>query len=119
MVVDDDPSLLGFTARYLARLGYAVIACQSVEKAWGHHEQAPGFHAILVDGTMPSLDGEELGTKLVRADSRVRLILMSGYPCPLEHLEAIAPGRIAFLLKPFTPSLLASTVKRAVAAVEG
>ena len=116
MVVDDDFSLLGFTARYLTRLGYMVTACQTAEKAWALWQQSPGFHAVLVDGTLPALDGEDLAVKLVRSDPQVRLILMSGYLCPLDHLEGIAPGRVSFLHKPFTPGLLAKTVKRAVEA---
>ncbi|MEO7650324.1 MAG: response regulator [Bryobacteraceae bacterium] len=115
MVVDDDFSLLGFTARYLARLGYAVSACQTPDKAWTLWQQSAGFHAVLVDGTLPALDGENFALKLVQADAEVRVILMSGYFCPLDRLELLAPGRVFFLPKPFTPALLAKTVKQAVA----
>jgi DNA-binding NtrC family response regulator len=33
-------------------------------------------------------------------------------------LEAVAPGRVAFLLKPFTPEMLATAVRRLLAAEE-
>jgi len=34
MVVDDDPALLGFTCKYLSRLGYSVVPYRSSEEAW-------------------------------------------------------------------------------------
>jgi CheY-like chemotaxis protein len=42
----------------------------------------------------------------------------SGYPVDITALEAAAPGRVAFLHKPFTPEMLAAAIRRMLAAQE-
>jgi hypothetical protein len=39
----------------------------------------------------------------------------SGYPVDVSTLEAAAPGRVAFLLKPFTAEMLADCIRRMIA----
>ena len=117
MVVDDDPALLGFTCKYLSRLGYSVVSYRSSEEAWKHFETSgAGYSIVLIDLTMPSISGERLLRMMLKVNPEIGLILTSGFPFDAESLLDPAPVRIAFLHKPFTPAMLAETVERLVRA---
>jgi CheY-like chemotaxis protein len=60
---------------------------------------------------MPGSSLSELAGEIL-AGPNVRLIVASGYPVDTSGLEAAAPGRVAFLHKPFTPEMLAAAVRR-------
>jgi DNA-binding NtrC family response regulator len=119
LIVDDEPALLKMMSVYLGRLGYAVITANTTEKAWTEVEAAPaGFAVAVLDATMDGLSMEELATRILRANSTVHVLTASGYPVDMTTLQAVAPGRVAFLHKPFTPEMLAAAVRRMLAAQE-
>ena len=113
LIVDDEPPLLKMMSAYLSRLGYTVTTSSSTEDAWKEVEAAPGgFDAAVLDGTMPGMSLEELVRQLVRANPAIAVIAASGYAVDMAAVEAAAPGRAAFLLKPFSPEMLAEAVRR-------
>ena len=119
LIVDDEPALLKMMSVYLGRLGYAVITANTTEKAWTEVEAAPAeFSVAVLDATMDGLSMEELAGRILRSNSTVHVLAASGYPVDMTTLEAAAPGRVAFLHKPFTPEMLAAAVRRMLAAQE-
>ena len=113
MIIDDDVSLLGFTSKYLTRLGHSVTTFRSGEAAWKEFGAAGADYAlVLIDLFLAGLSGKKVSEMILNASLDVRLILMSGYPIdPIELLEA-DPDRTAFLQKPFTPAMLTEAVDR-------
>jgi FixJ family two-component response regulator len=61
---------------------------------------------------------EELALQMLDANPSLRVIAASGYPVDMSRLETAAPGRVAFLHKPFTPEMLADSVRRMLASEE-
>ena len=119
LIVDDEPSLLKMLSAYLRRLGYAVVAAGSTEKAWAEVEAAPHAFALAVlDATMSGIRMEDLAARMLAADPRLCVIAASGYPVDIAMLQAAAPGRVMFLHKPFSPEMLGSTVRRMIATQE-
>jgi len=119
LLVDDEPALLKMVGAYLGRLGYSVTAANSTAQAWEEVEAAPGSFAVaMLDGTMPGLSMTDLATRLLNANPSLRVLTASGYPVDISVLEAAAPGRVEFLQKPFTPEMLADTIRRMLAAQE-
>jgi two-component system cell cycle sensor histidine kinase/response regulator CckA len=119
LLVDDEPALLKMVAAYLSRLGYAVTAANTTDKAWEEMEASPASFAVAVlDATMPGLSMVDLATRLLNANASLRVLTASGYPVDITALEAAAPGRVAFLLKPFTPEMLAAAIRRMLATQE-
>lgn len=117
MVIDDDPSLLGFTAKYLTRLGYTVATYRNSEQAWKEFSApAANYALVLVDLSMAGLSGAQLSQMMLSSNPAVRLIVMSGYPFDTAELSEAGPDRLAFLHKPFTPAMLAETVDRLIGA---
>jgi DNA-binding NtrC family response regulator len=119
LLVDDDHSLLKMMGVYLGRLGYSVTLANSTEQAWAEVEAAPSGHDIAVlDGSMSGLSMEDLALKMLRANRSLGVVAASGYSVDTTAVEAAAPGRVAVLLKPFAPEMLAAAVRRMLAAQE-
>ncbi len=119
LIVDDEPPLLKMMSMYLGRLGYRVSTCDATDKAWEQVSAAPSSFALAVlDGSMPGMTMEELATRILGSDPSVCVLSASGYPVDISRLEALAPGRVAFLLKPFSPESLAKVVRGLLAKEE-
>jgi two-component system cell cycle sensor histidine kinase/response regulator CckA len=113
LLVDDEPTLLKMMAVYLGRLGYSVKTANTTEQAWADFEAAPDRYAVAVlDATMPGIPLHDLARKMLAASPAARILAASGYPMDLSALAAEAPDRVEFLQKPFTPEMLAATVRR-------
>jgi DNA-binding NtrC family response regulator len=119
LIVDDEPTLLKMLTVYLRRLGYAVVAAGSTEKAWEEVAAAPhAFALVVLDSTMTGIPMVELAARMLAADPRLCVIAASGYPVEMAVLEAAAPGRVMFLQKPFSPAMLGGAVRRMIATQE-
>ena len=117
--MDDEPALLKMMSVYLGRLGYPVETSGSTDDAWTRVEADPFAYAVAVlDATMPGLSLAELAANMLHASPSLRIVAASGYPVDMAELEAAGPGRAVFLPKPFTPEMLASLVRRMLAAQE-
>jgi len=119
LIVDDEPSLLKMMNAYLERVGYTVTALCTTEAAWQEVEGGPSrFDLALIDASMEGKPIPELARHLLLANPAMTVIATSGYPVDMAALEEAAPGRVAFLLKPFTPAALAQAVRRMIGAQE-
>ena len=113
LLVDDEPPLLKMMSTYLTRLGYAVTTCATTEGAHAQFLAAPdGFDIAVIDATMAGLSLVELSRRMLEGNPAIRVLGASGYPVDMSALEASAPGRVAFLHKPFTPQMLAASLRR-------
>jgi CheY-like chemotaxis protein len=117
MVIDDDPGLLGFTCKYLSRLGYPVVAYRNSDEAWSQfNASASTWALVVIDASLPGLSGLQLARMILNANPAVRVVLTSGYPFDSQKLLELSPDRAAFLHKPFTPVMLAEAVERLIGA---
>ena len=123
LLVDDEPTLLRLVSSYLGRLGYSVTVANTTEKAWAEMEAAIAdesqrYSVALIDATMAGTPLHELAARMLSASDSLRVIAWSGYPVDIAPLEEIAPGRVAFLHKPFIPGKLAAALRRMLASQE-
>lgn len=115
-MVDDEQQLLKVLTRYLARLGYGVVASGSTDDAWEHIQADPHSYALaLIDATMPGMSARELTRRILEANPRIHVIAASGYPMTPEEFAPFDSARVSFLHKPFTPDVLAEMLKRLAA----
>ncbi|HWB86655.1 MAG TPA: response regulator [Bryobacteraceae bacterium] len=113
LIVDDEPSLLKMMSVYLKRIGYDIFTAASTERALAMLGSDPqGFSLAVIDATMPGMRMEELAERALATSPALRVIAASGYPVDMGVLEAVAPGRVLFLHKPFSPEMLAAAVRR-------
>lgn len=119
LIVDDEPPLLRMMSLFLGRLGYSVTTADATDKAWAVVEADPSaFEVAVLDGSMAGMSMEELASHMLSANPSMCILTASGYPVDMTALSARAPGRVAFLLKPFTPQSLAAAVGGLLAAQE-
>jgi two-component system cell cycle sensor histidine kinase/response regulator CckA len=119
LIVDDEPPLLRMMSLYLGRLGYTVTTADATDVAWELVEADPSAFAVAVlDGSMVGMSMEELASRMLSANPSLCILTASGYPVDMTVLSAQAPGRVAFLLKPFSPESLAKAVRRLLGAEE-
>ena len=119
LIVDDEPPLLKMISVYLERLGHLVVTADTTEEAWAAAEGTqPEFSVAVLDATMTGLSMQDLALRMLGASPSLRVIATSGYPVNMAAIQAAAPGRVMFLPKPFTPEMLASAVRRMLAAQE-
>jgi two-component system cell cycle sensor histidine kinase/response regulator CckA len=113
LLVDDEPALLKMMSVYLERRGFSVTTSSSTDRAAALAEEQPRAFAVAVlDATMAGLSMEDLALRLLRQNPSLHVLAASGYPVDMSALEAAAPGRVAFLHKPFTPEMLVAAVRR-------
>jgi CheY-like chemotaxis protein len=101
-VVDDDALIRQVTQLLLTKLGFTpVIANDGLEGVAAFREHANTLRAVLLDLTMPGMDGFEAHAEMHRHNAGVPVILMSGFSQKLSKLppEAIHPAGV--LAKPF------------------
>ncbi|HUH63406.1 MAG TPA: response regulator [Terracidiphilus sp.] len=117
LLVDDEPALLKMMSVYLQRRGFAVTTSSSTDEASAMIDAQPLMYSVAVlDATMAGLSMEDLALKMLQANPSLRVLAASGYPVDMSRLEVAAPGRVGFLHKPFTPEMLADSVRRMIAA---
>jgi two-component system, cell cycle sensor histidine kinase and response regulator CckA len=117
LIVDDEPPLLKMMSVYLGRLGYSVTTADSTDDAWKLVEAEPAaYSAAVLDGSMPGMTMEELAKNLLLANPKLCVLGASGYLVDTSALAALAPGRVDFLHKPFTPEMLAAALRSLLAA---
>jgi CheY-like chemotaxis protein len=107
LVVDDEEVVRNVAARILESLGFSVVTAadgrDGVDRVLSAEQP---FVAILMDLTMPQLDGVAAFEELQRAEQGAPVILMSGYS-EQDAVERFAgKGLAGFLQKPFTPEMM-------------
>jgi CheY-like chemotaxis protein len=102
LVVDDEETVRTVSARMLESLGMrTLIARDGVDGLRVFRENADLISLVLLDLTMPHMDGAETYRELRRVKPEVSVIVMSGFN-ENEAREQFAGKRIAgFLQKPF------------------
>ena len=69
-----------------------------------------GADLILMDITMPDMDGIEAVKKIRELDKDVPIIMVSAMGQKMKVIEAIEAGATSFIVKPYKPEQLMSAV---------
>lgn len=113
LVVDDEDLVLRVVSRALRGAGYDTLCTMDGEDAVARLAAEPDrFAAVVLDLTMPGLDGREVFDRLVRAKPGIPVLLISGYPEAEAALRFGADRPAAFLRKPFEVRELRAWVAR-------
>ena len=102
LLVDDHEAVRSVGKRMLERLGFTVLTADDGREALETYAAIPQrFDCVLLDLTMPRMDGVECFRELRRIDGSVRVVLSSGYD-ELDVAQRFAGKRPAgFIQKPF------------------
>jgi len=98
-IVDDDPAVLNGLSRLLRSAGLNVQTFLSPEEFLSHHDpQAPG--CLILDVSMPGLNGLELQEALKNGGSTIPIIFLTGHGTVPASVQAMKRGALDFLAKP-------------------
>jgi two-component system cell cycle sensor histidine kinase/response regulator CckA len=113
LVADDEPEVLATVENVLRHHGYQTVAARNGQEAVERFAANPDlFAAVVLDLTMPGLDGAEALRKIRLISPKAPVLLMSGYSSQSVTDRLQGMPRIEFLQKPFTrTSLLAGLAK--------
>jgi two-component system cell cycle sensor histidine kinase/response regulator CckA len=113
LVVDDEQSVREVGRRMLEGLGFSVIWAADGEGAVAAYRRArESIRAVLLDMTMPVMNGEETFIALERINPEVKVVLCSGYTQEDAMERFAGRGLAGFLQKPFVARDLVSLLRR-------
>ncbi len=102
LLVDDEESIRGIACDMLTGFGFKVYkACDGAEAVVAYHMHRHEIQMVLMDLTMPKVDGVQAFEKLREISPDVPILLMSGYTQHERVPELVKKGRAGFIHKPF------------------
>lgn len=116
LVVDDEEPVRWVASKALQKMGFEVItAADGQEGVAMFREQAGKIAAILLDMTMPNMDGTEAFREIRKISRDVPVVLTSGYD-PKDALVSMEGENFSgFLQKPFKLAMLQKSMRDVLA----
>jgi len=112
LVVDDEESVRQVASSMLSRLGFSVLtAADGIDGVETFRARANEIDLVILDMTMPRLDGPDTLRELRRIRPDVAVLLCSGYTEQIAAEQLSEAGVAGFLQKPFLLDRLASKLR--------
>jgi two-component system KDP operon response regulator KdpE len=108
LVIDDDRSLVELLADYLSRAGHEVTGAPDGQRGLAA-AAATDPDLVILDVTMPGLDGWQTLSRLRAADA-VPVIMLTARGDEAEILRGFAAGADDYVTKPFSFAQLAARI---------
>lgn len=113
LVVDDEEAVRGLVRRMLEMMGFTVrTACDGREGVNVFRNEAQQIQLVLLDMTMPHLDGPETFRELRRLRNDVKVVLSSGYNEHSAISQFAGKGLVGFIQKPYSYDELQGVVRK-------
>ena len=112
LVVDDEASVLGVSSKMVRRLGFDVLTARDgLEAVELYRARGAGISLVLLDLTMPRMNGEEALAELRALDPEVRVVLASGYDENDILARFAGKGLAGSIQKPYTMDRLGAVLR--------
>lgn len=112
LVVDDEPMVRFVMTTVLSSTGFTVLEAEDGQEALDiFRRHVEEIRAVLLDLSMPRMDGEETYAELRRLSSGVPIVLLSGYNEKDSVNRFPAEALAGFLAKPFKPVALVEKIR--------
>jgi len=116
LVVDDVQTVRAVAERMLRRLGYSTRTVEHGRAAVDYVRKHPGvLQAVLLDLTMPEMDGETAFHLIREVEPELPIILMTGYTRSQVSESFSEMDMAGFLAKPFAFQQLRMVLREALA----
>jgi FixJ family two-component response regulator len=112
-IVDDDASVRESLQCLIGQAGWRVAAFGSALEFLSHPRAvAPG--CLILDLSLPDLTGLELQRRLVRDQTAISIIFITGHGDIPTTVQAMKAGAVEFLTKPFRSEILLGAIDSAI-----
>ncbi|MCP4678103.1 MAG: response regulator [Deltaproteobacteria bacterium] len=112
LLVDDEDSVREVAKDMLEEIGLSVLTAsdglEAIEQFRAHENE---IDCLLLDLTMPRMDGEETFAELRRLDKNIPVVLSSGYNEQEIEDKFLGKGLAGFIQKPYRVSDLVNILK--------
>ena len=112
MIVDDEEFVTMLAERVLADEGYRVLTARDGLEAVEYYRKLGGeIELVILDFTMPIMDGADVFNELLLMNPRVPVVLSSGFTEQDRLRGMLAKGLRGFIPKPYTSDKLLAEVR--------
>lgn len=116
LVVDDEQAIRECVSALVSMLGFQVVQARNGSEALDRYTKSTGaICLVIMDVSMPELDGIEAMHKMKELDPNVKIILCSGRPL----VELVNHGADGIVLKPFRGQTICAVVEEVLKARGG
>ncbi len=116
LVVDDEPSARAVARGLAEACGFQVLEAADGQEALGLFElRRQELAAVLMDLTMPHLDGRRAFLRMHELDPKVPVIMTSGYSEEDVVADFLGRGLAGFLAKPYQSGQFLTVLRQALA----
>jgi len=110
LVVDDVETVLTVTRRLLERIGWRVVTASTGVEAVRHCQELHALSAVLLDGTLLDLSGEETLARIRAVAPELPVVIMTGDE-PEQARARFSPHGVRDIVsKPFRPTHIESAL---------
>jgi len=114
LLVDDEETVCRIGVEMLRELGFTPITARDGLEALGIFRETPGIAFVILDLTMPRMDGAQCFRDLRLLDPTVKVIMSSGYNEQEVAQRFVGQRLSGFIQKPYRLSVLRDVIKRVV-----
>lgn len=119
LVVDDEQMTLALVSRILTEGGFQVTTAQSGFECLDVFRRNPyQFHLVLLDLTMPFMDGEETFNRLREIRPDMPVVMCTGFIQQERLQQLMANGLAGFLRKPVAPNEIVDHIRAILSSVK-
>ncbi len=119
MIVDDEDFVTVLAQRVLADAGYRVITAKDGFQAIDFYRKLKDQIALIIlDFTMPVMDGADVFNELLQLDPKVPVVLSSGFAEQDRLRGMLSRGLRGFIPKPYTQQKLLTQVRTTLDALK-
>ncbi len=113
LIADDEESICAIGKLMLSRMGFDVlIAIDGRQAVEIFRQNADDIVCVLLDLTMPHLDGEQVFTEIRRMKPDIKVILSSGYNKQDATQRFAGKGLAGFIQKPYPSAKLTEIIRK-------
>jgi len=117
LIVDDEPSARAVARSLAEHLGFQVLEATDGQEALSLFElRHAELTAVLMDLTMPHMDGRQAFLRMHELHPQIPVVLTSGYSEQDVLAEFLGRGLAGFLAKPYQSSQFAAVLRLALTA---
>lgn len=119
LVVDDEPSVRQLASTLLERLGFVVLTAETGEEGLEIFRAHPiEIDLVLLDLSLPGMDGAEVLEILRTERPTLRVLLTSGYSEQFAERRLPASGAVGFVPKPYRVDQFGEAIRAAMEGAE-
>jgi CheY-like chemotaxis protein len=115
LLVDDEETVRGIGADMLKELGFHPLTASDGRKALAVFQENPDIDFVILDLTMPHMDGEQCFRELRLLKPGIKVIISSGYNEQEVTQKFAGKGLAGFIQKPYKLSALIEVIKQVIA----